>query len=66
MAGKIKLLIDAFIEQRANGNPTIVATTKTKLTLKGVNPNDYTAASPDDEAVIRKVREIAREMGVTL
>jgi hypothetical protein len=36
------------------------------LILKGVNPDRYTAESPDDPAVITKVLAIAAELGVHL
>ena len=59
-------MIDAIIEDRAHGNPTLVLTTKTKLILKGFNPDKFTATSPDDPQVMEKLRTLAREMGVTL
>jgi hypothetical protein len=40
--------------------------TKTKLILKGLNPDKFTAATPDDPAIISKVIEVSREMGVRL
>jgi len=66
MAGQIKHMIDAIIAQRARGNPTIALTTKTKLVLKGLNPDRFDAGSPDDPAVITKVRAIAAELGVAV
>lgn len=66
MAGLIKQMIDAIIEKKTRGNPTLVLTTKTKLILKGLNPDSYTASSADDPAVIAKLRAIASEMGITL
>jgi hypothetical protein len=64
MPGTIKHMIDTITETRAKGNPVIVMTTRTKFVLKGVNPDRFTAASPDDPAVIAKVRAIGAEMGV--
>ncbi len=66
MAGKIKLLIDNLVEQRAQGNPSLESTTRTKLLLKGIDGTKYTASSDDDPAVIQKIREIAKDMGVQL
>lgn len=66
MAGKIKVLIDNLIEQRAKGNPSLESTTRTKLLLKGVDGAKYTASSDDDPAVIEKIRQIAKDMGVQL
>ena len=52
MAGKIKLLIDNLVEQRAQGNPSLESTTRTKLLLKGIDGTKYTASSDDDPAII--------------
>jgi hypothetical protein len=64
MAGQIKRMIDSIVEQRARGNPTVVVTTRTKLVLKGVNPDRFHANSPDDLAVISKLKAIAADLGV--
>ena len=48
MPGQIKHLVDSILEQRAKGSPTLFYATKTKLILKGVNPDNFTAVSPDD------------------
>lgn len=64
MAGSIKKMIDKIIDQKAKGNVTMINLTKTKLILKGVNPDKFTATSEDDIAVIQKIRVIAKEMGV--
>jgi hypothetical protein len=66
MAGQIKRMIDRIVEQRAKGNAALKNTTITKLILKGINPDSYTLMSPDDPAVIRRLQEIAGEMGLTL
>lgn len=66
MAGKIKAMCNTILEKRAGGNPTIEKITKTKLILKGVNPDQYTASSADDPAIIAKLTEIAKELGVAL
>lgn len=66
MAGQIKSAIDRIIEQRARGNPTIASTTKTKFILRGVNPDRFNASSPDDAAILAKIRSIAVEMGVNI
>ena len=64
MPGQIKQLIDSILEQRARGNHTLMLTTRTKLMLKGVNPDRFDSQSPDDEAMLAKVRSIAAELGV--
>ncbi len=66
MAGKIKSMIDELISKRANGNEVIANLTKTKLILKGINVNNYTNASPDDEKVILAIKKVADEFGIKL
>jgi len=57
-------MLDSIIQQRANGNATIANTTKTKLILKGVHPDRFNGSSPDDPALMEKVKAIALELGV--
>lgn len=64
MAGQIKKMLESIIEQRAKGNPTIALTTKTKLILKGVNPERFKSVLDDDPKVIAQIRAIAAELGV--
>jgi hypothetical protein len=40
------------------------STTRTKLVLKGLDPNKFTTSSPDDPIIITKVIDAAAEMGV--
>jgi len=39
MAGQIKKMLDQIISKRSNGNALVISTTKTKLVLKGLNPD---------------------------
>lgn len=66
MAGKIKTMCNKIIEKRAGGNPVIEKLTKTKLVLKGINPDQFTASSPDDQLIIAKLIQIAKDLGITL
>ena len=66
MAGKIKRMIDVIIDTRSNGNTTIRGSVATKLILKGFNPAKFDAGTPDDPALIAKLRTIAQEMGVAV
>lgn len=66
MPGKINAAIKEIIDSRAHGNPTIAVTTKTKLMLKGVNPDLYSEMSPDDPLVLEKLQKIAADLGITL
>jgi hypothetical protein len=64
MAGQIRRLIDEIIERKSHGNIAIMGAIKTKLILKGIKPDIYTATSPDDPLVMGKIRDLAREMGI--
>ena len=66
MAGQIKKMLDKIIEARSHGDRTIALTTKTKLVLKGINPEDYGSDSADDPEVISRVKQVAKELGVTI
>ncbi|MBN1850935.1 MAG: hypothetical protein JW932_20395 [Deltaproteobacteria bacterium] len=66
MAGQIKQMIDNIIETRSKGNETIAATTRTKLILKGVNPDKFSAKSEDDPLILDKLKQIIKEMGITI
>jgi len=62
MAGKIKQMIDSIISQRAKDNPMLERVIKTKLILKGINPNRYTPQSDDDPAVIVKLEKMMQDL----
>ncbi|MCA1064376.1 hypothetical protein QTG56_22415 (plasmid) [Rossellomorea sp. AcN35-11] len=64
--GKAKAIIDKIIQDRSKGNPTLEKTTRTKLTLKGINPDKFTSSTPDDPAVITKLESLAKELGVVI
>jgi hypothetical protein len=66
MAGKIKRALDYIIMERSHGNSTIATTTKAKITLKGVNPDQFGDDSPDDPEVLAKVKRIANEFDINL
>lgn len=64
LAGQIHKMVESVIAQKSKGNAVIANSIRTKMYLKGVAVDKYTAASPDDPAVIAKIREIAKEFGV--
>lgn len=66
MAGQIRRMIDVIIETRSGGNAALVNTTRTKLILKGINPDKFGAADADDPVILEKVRGIAQELGVAV
>jgi hypothetical protein len=66
MAGKIKNIIDSIVDKRSNGNSTIAHLTKSKMVLKGINPEQYTSESADDPVVIEKLLALAKELNVNI
>lgn len=66
MAGKVKQLIDTIVEKRSGGNSTIANLTKSKMVMKGINPEKYDGNSPDDPAVIEKLVALAKELNVNI
>ncbi len=66
MPGQIKTMLDSIMQQRSKGNATLLLTTKTKLILKGFDPDRFSANSPDDPVVMAQVRAVATELGVLL
>jgi len=66
VAGKIKTIIDIIVEKRSNGNSTIANLTKSKMVMKGINPEKYGADSADDPQVIEKLLVLAKELNVTI
>jgi hypothetical protein len=59
-------MLDSIIAYRAKDNPLLISTTKSKLALKGIDPNRFNATSADDPAVMARVRIIALEWEVKL
>ena len=62
MAGKIKQMIDTIITQRSKDNPMLAGVIKTKLMLKGIDPNKFTPQSDDDPAIIAKLEAVIKEL----
>lgn len=66
MAGKAREIIDLLVQQRAGQSPAAAHFIRTKLILRGIDPDKYTSDSPDDAQVLMTLREIAREYGLQL
>ena len=66
MPGKIKVMIDLIIAQRSQGNANLIAPLKIKLIMKGIDPDQWLATSPDDPVMMSRVQNAAKDMGVSL
>lgn len=62
----IKKTIDRIVDERSNGNADIAQSIRAKITLKGIDVDFYTENSPDDEAVMERLEEIAEGFGIIL
>jgi hypothetical protein len=66
MAGQVHTMIERIVAQRAQGNATLAATTRTRLALKGFDSDRFSTTSADDPALVARLREVAAELNVTL
>lgn len=57
-------MIQKIVTEKSKGNQVIANSVKTKIILKGIAINKYTPTSPDDLAVMQKLREIGLEFGL--
>jgi hypothetical protein len=66
MAGQIKKMLERIVAERGKGDEVLAMITRAKLILKGFDPDRFTMTTPDDTATIARIREIARDLGVTI
>lgn len=58
MTGRIKQLIDTLIEQESRGDSRLINITRTKLIVRGIHPDKYSAHSDDDPIIIRQLEKL--------
>ena len=61
MAGKIKMMIESIMEQRAKDNTMLQGVIRTKLMLKGIDPRKYTLQSDDDPVIISRLELLVKD-----
>lgn len=66
MSGQVHSTIQKIIASRSNGNPALAQATSTKLLMKGIDPSKWSASSPDDAAMLAKVKQAAADFGVSV
>jgi len=66
MAGQIKKMLERIIDVRGKGDDVLRRLTRAKLILKGFDPARFTLTSPEDPDTVARVKQVARELGVTL
>jgi hypothetical protein len=65
MAGRIKQQLDTILSERTQGSLLLLKTLKTKLILKGINPDKYTEESEDDPVIIAKLDQVILDFNQT-
>lgn len=60
--GKIKCMIEKIISERSRGSEALAKVVRTKLILKGIQPERYTDQSEDDPKIIRKLEKMLRNL----
>ncbi len=66
LAGQIYNMIQKIVTERSRGNQVIANSVRTKIILKGIAIDKYTPTSPDDFAVMQKLREVAKKYGLII
>ena len=59
-------MIDKLIMLRTKGDSGLIAPVKIKLIMKGIDPDTFNEASPDNPAMIHRIVSVAKEMGFEL
>lgn len=66
MAGTIKKLIDCIISTKADGNQALSNLVKTRLMLKGINPDSYNFYSEDNPIIIEKLENFITDADLNI
>jgi hypothetical protein len=64
--GRIRQTIDRILHHSSLDGPHRVMALRTKLLLRGIDPEAYTPQTPDDPGVLRQVEEIAHRLGIAI
>lgn len=62
--GRIKTILDRILHQHSTEGPGRARALRTKLLLRGIDPETFSERTPDDPAVLRQVQEIAHRLGL--
>ena len=66
MTGITHCLITRLIELRTGGRPSLAASIKIRLIMKGIDPDQHNEKSEDDPRVIARLYAIAKDMSIEL
>jgi hypothetical protein len=62
--GRTKQILDRILQHRHPEAPHRVKALRTKLFLRGIDPDAYTDQTPDDPGILHQVEEIAKRLGL--
>ncbi|MCL2578221.1 MAG: FIST C-terminal domain-containing protein [Defluviitaleaceae bacterium] len=66
MKGTAIKMVEKLLNAKAKDNPVLQNAIKIKLMMKGIPIQKLDAATPDDTAMIAKIKEISKEYGVSV
>jgi len=58
-------LIEKLIYNRSHGDAVAAAGVRVRLLLQGIDPDDHTATSEDDPAIMAKIEQMMLDLGAT-
>lgn len=62
--GRTKQILDRILQPKTAGEHQRTRALRTKLLLRGIDPEAYTHQTPDDPGILRQVEEIAHRLGL--
>ena len=66
MTGTARKMIDTIIAEKAQGDKAIEKSIRVKLILGGIMVDKLTETTPDDPALINKIKNVATVYGVKI
>ena|GEM_PF-3064834 len=64
MKGTAIEIIENLLDAKAKDNQVLQNAIKIKLMMKGIPIQSLNASTPDDDAMIEKIKEISKEYGM--
>ena len=66
MTGTARKMVDMIIAEKAQGDKAIEKSVRVKLILGGIMVDKLTESTPDDPALINKIKNVATVYGVNI
>ena len=62
--GRVRRLIDRYLDLRSQGNETLLPFLRSHLILKGIRPDEWDDTTTDDPATIALLERLLEELDV--